>query len=94
MAPEVARITTMGNQLTARDHAGTVYGNLTGCFGSEPTKQPVQDDYERYKKRPASVTTNALMAKVKTLEFKQTFMHVVFMTRDWKDDPSMVFKVP
>lgn len=70
LAPEIARVVPMENQLTARDHVSMIYDKLREDFASGLTKQHFLDEFGGYRKGPASVITKVLVAGVKSPELK------------------------
>lgn len=80
---------TTENCLTARDRVGANSGLLQEYFASDSTKQHFQDEYEHYRKEPASVITKTLVAGVNYQNIWQEVLHMVDVIRDCRNDPDV-----
>ena len=93
VAPEVARILTMGNEPEAMDRVDAVFGKLEEYFATGPAEKLFRDDQGCYRKGPASMITKALVDGVKPPELKRKVINMLSLSENWKDNPDVVFGV-
>ena len=83
----------MRNQRTARDRVDAMFVNLEEYFGTGPAQKLFKDEWGQYKKGPASIITNAMVAGLKPPEFKTKVIDTPGVTEGWKENPDATFAV-